>query len=305
VFTIGEPLCFAPDPRFLAVFNTNFTVEYWDAASGNRVGNFRIPVRVAPSDRVAASPDGRWVAHVSAAGTARVWDRDSGEQVGEIALDSPAKLPWGDFSPDGRWLLVSSDTRGRGGGGWALLWEHQRGDCRRLPGADVYRPSFSRDGKLLATGFGKNVRIWSIPDLKPLATLRGHGSTINGLAFSPDGTLLASIERELEIRLWEVATGRLRHVSNASGSANGLLDAAFSPDGRTLASGASGLVELWNVATGKKILSFKGLSRYVAGATFAPNGRSLVVGGFWPTVPIVLFRAPSLDEIDAAKGAAR
>ena len=187
-----------------------------------------------------------------------------------------------------------------------MVWDFRRGERRTLPGADVYQPSFSPKGNILATGFGNDVQLWSVPDLKPLATLPGHKWTIDGLAFSPDGALLASMGRQSDIRLWDVTTGRLRRLFSGKPGNGGLRHAAFSPDGRTLAAGIGASLALWNVATGNVVLPIGSEKLYLIGPMFSPDGNTLVIGGAqgMPTLePVELLRAPSLEQIEAAEKA--
>jgi WD40 repeat protein len=150
------------------------------------------------------------------------------------------------------------------------------------------------------------VQLWSVPELKPLARLKGHTSTINGVAFSSDGALLASMGRNSDIRLWDLATGRLKLLFAENQSGNGLRHAAFSPGGRTLASGTSVSLALWNVAAGRVVLPLAGKQRYLSAPMFSPDGNTLVIGGGQglPTMrPVELLQAPSLAEIEAAEKA--
>ena len=100
---------------------------------------------------------------------------------------------------------------------------------------------------------------------------------ILGLAISPTGTYWAAVSRRGKIQVWEDEGRTLRHGWQA------YVDViwhhlAFSPDGRTLATGGTGGggVKLWDVITGTLLWS-KWLTRSVVGLAFSPNGRVLAI----------------------------
>jgi len=301
---VGMPLQFSPDGRTLAVRGAGSVVEFWDVYSGNRVGSFSHPDPLHRPKVVAVAPDGQRVATVQTNGLARVWNRDSGDLVAELVLDPPPIEPWVVFSPDGLLLAISCHSQDGGGGGWTVVWDLQRRELHNLPGQDCYLPVFSPDGQVLATGYGIDIQLWTVAGLRPLATLPGQHWTMRSLAFSPDGTMLASSGRSRDIVLWDVATaGRLALLS--ANSQNQLCPAgAYSPDGRTLASWTGTVARVWNVATGRLLFSIGSLDRYGSHPIFSPDGNTLVVGGSnvaKEPAPIRVLRAPSWAEIDPAE----
>lgn len=118
--------------------------------------------------------------------------------------------------------------------------------------------SVSADGKLLASaGNDGLVKIWSLPDLKPVRSLAGHGCHVYNVAFHPSGQL-ASCDLKGVVKLWDVAKAAAIRDMDAKvlhkydetfradiGGARGM---AFSPDGAWLA--CCGITDVTNAFAG-------------------------------------------------------
>ena len=116
-----------------------------------------------------------------------------------------------------------------------------------------------------------------------VSTLEGHGSAVNSVCFSPDGSLLASGSWDDTIRLWDVRTGK--RLRTLTGHLDGVLSVCFSPDGNLLASGSwDDTIRLWDVRTGKRLRTLTGHKSNVNSVSFSPDGSLLASGSSDETI---------------------
>ncbi|HFQ93446.1 MAG TPA: hypothetical protein ENK32_05520, partial [Anaerolineae bacterium] len=109
-------------------------------------------------------------------------------------------------------------------------------------------------------------------------TLAGHTDWVTAVAFSPDGQLVATAGLDNSIKIWDAATGQLRHdLTEHTATVN---DLAFSPDGRHLASASDdGLILVWDTAAGTVVWALQGEDDGAArSVAYHPDGKRLAAG---------------------------
>jgi len=148
---------------------------------------------------------------------------------------------------------------------------------------------FSPDGKVLAVGGYREVRLIDAASGNILATLSGHSNYVRSIAFSPDGKLLAaaggSPQLEGEIKIWDLQSHQL--LKTLGGHKDCIYSIAWSPDGKLIASGSyDKMVKLWDVAAGKELLNLQDHIDAVFAVAFSPDGKRLASASQDRTVKI-------------------
>nr|MDZ8047853.1 serine/threonine-protein kinase [Nostoc sp. DedQUE02] len=131
--------------------------------------------------------------------------------------------------------------------------------------------------------------------------LKGHSSDVNSVAFSPDGTTLASASDDKTIKLWNIASGE--EIRTLQGHSNWIWAVGFSPDSKTLASGsADTTIKLWNLETGKLIRTLQGHTDGVTSVAFSPDGKTLASGSASKDMKIKLWNLETGKLISTLEG---
>jgi WD40 repeat protein len=259
-------IAFSPDSSRLATVGRDQLVHIWDAASGDRLAT--ITGYGTPLQAVRYSPDGASVVTLSQqeylrADVVSLWNANDGVRRWQHD-DDWSNSEWGGgmaFHPDGSRLIVA----GRLEGG-LLQFDVQTGEPSTLMVEDlpedsvVYQVAYTPDGsRVVISHFGPGIRVWDTVTgqlVHYLTREDSEGLGVVALVVSPDGTLLAanssvSLEQG-RVSLWELTSGTfIRDLPTETGN---VLTVAFSPDGRLIAAGGiTGVVHLWEAATGREI----------------------------------------------------
>ena len=144
--------------------------------------------------------------------------------------------------------------------------------------------AFSPIDKVLATVGNTQIYLWECisngASWCQKAILTGHTSFVSSVAFSPDGSLIASGSGDQTIRIYDARSGQ--HKTTLTGHTRYVSSVAFNLDGRTLASGSyDGTIRLWDVVTGEEKITLTGHNSSVTSVAFSPDGKTLASSGGW------------------------
>lgn len=160
--------------------------------------------------------------------------------------------------------------------------------------------AFSADGRLLAIAAGgRSIKIIESASGREVTTLApDRGMQVYSVAFSPDGRTVAASLLEMKsgvnltapptdysfgeyytfaLRLWDATTGR--EIATITDHVDNVMAIAFSPDGRTLASGGfDAKIRLWDAQTGREKGMLAGHNLAVNAIDFSPDGKMIASG---------------------------
>ncbi len=172
------------------------------------------------------------------------------------------------FSPDGTILATGSFRE-------VVLWSVDKKTilARITDFADkVNDIAWSPKGDLFATAGGAptedgEIRIFDKVGKLVLNFKSPHSDSVFGVAFSPDGTKLASASADRFVRIFELPGGKL--IKSFEGHTQHVLDVAWGPDGKRFASaGADSLIKIWDLDKGERVRELKNHKNQVTRLAF-------------------------------------
>ncbi len=283
--SLGTPLAvltavFSPDGSRVAAGGDGTNVTIWQA--GEPFGAYRLSehhadvnaVAFSENDRMVATGAGNW----ATGGDSRVilWDRESHRAIRYLEGHHGPVYTVA-FHPNGEWIASSgADHR-------IITWDISSGELLREFSAEPHRNgvraiAYDPSGARLVSGgwdgdddMPSVAVVWDTDSGTPLQTLKQHGGVIDIVAWSPDGSLVASGCRDGNTRVWDPNTGALVHELVADdGWAFGL---AFDPSRPRIATAhSSGAIHVWDLTSGERIDTLVGHSIRANKVTYSPDG---------------------------------
>jgi WD40 repeat protein len=289
---------FTPDGKTLITAGREGQIRLTDLGTGKKVRD--LGKHRSWPEALAATADGKRVASAGQDGVIHVWDAATGADA--VPLNGHASVLWHlATSADGKTVLTE------GGDEVIHVWDAAGTERRRIAaGARVLGLALAPDGRHVVATIGDyerpmgSLRVWDVStgaDASPTGFPKALPA--GGFQFTPDGrTLVAFAERKLSAWAWPAGT-KLWAAETPKPTAQGVnaVNAvAMAPDGRhfvvqgyrswyreerglRFGYAADGFVELWEIATGKRVRRLVEGQSVFNRSMFAPDGSLIHSGG--------------------------
>jgi WD40 repeat protein len=188
------------------------------------------------------------------------------------------------FAPDGRSLAIVGDGPANSlGAPQTMIWQLPDGKLTVVDIQDSLELAYAPNEGTLLIWTAESIHIFDPNTAVRVATFDEYGTSVDSLAFSPDGKTLAanSSNPHLTARLWGTEDGQLeKKIEDPNNQGSGTATDSFSPDGQMLWAQGS----FWNVKDGARLTKLESALRKVAppyipaSVAFSPDGKMLAIG---------------------------
>jgi WD40 repeat protein len=262
--------------RILTIQMFESEVHIWDGVTGSPVSVLKGSADII--DDATFSPDGAQVVTRGSDLTARIWDTASGRQL-QVLRGHTESITAATFVEAGNAVLtVSNDNTVR-------LWDSSTGEetavfsghDAAVTNADrlIRTVMLSPDSKTLLTysDWDKTARIWNVELQSDSLVLLGAGHRASSVSFNSINNDVIIAAQDNTIRVLDSDTGEETREFRDDGFI--FTQASYSSDGRRILAIAGGAVDIFDVATNSRILTFSAHSEAIIAATFSPDGQRI------------------------------
>lgn len=247
---------FSPDGKMIASGGSgNPAIQLWDIEKRTLLSELSFTKRRDSVNTIAFSEDGNTLIHLHNSGLITHWDVESNERLYDTEHIAPYTAAAFSSHRDN---IVTGNRDGK-----IRFWhtkdvKKQVNEKRDLNLDEVFKNRLN--------DFKENVdrEIWSV-------------------AFSPDGTTVATGSFDNSVRIWNTEDSKIK--TTLKGHNEWILSVAFSRNGDVLASGdAEGIIKLWDITTEQELNTLKGHTSGICALTYSPDGKSLASGSYDGTI---------------------
>ena len=254
---------FSPDRKILAgIFREK--IYLWDTITGKQLTRLEVPN--SRFKTIVFNSDGKTIATIGYDSTIRLLDVLTGIETGKLS-----RYVYGSenfvFAPDSNTVITANrnDT--------VELWDTESEKVKqKIKTKSALCIALSPDGKILAVGGYDGLHLFDAITGAYIAKLGGHIRGVSRIAFSRDGSYIASSGAE-ELFIWDTESkSRLLSIDGHMG----IWGMAYSPEGDTIATSIREKIFFWDLNDGKnKALIFAGHHSWYTDIAFSPDGTTL------------------------------
>jgi WD40 repeat protein len=297
-------------------------IRIWQIWLGIQVKAIRDP-QALNLRRLAFSPDGKKILGANFSRTIHCWDVDTGThlfdlcghptQVGHIHFDNSGQIisscleqirVWNlqtgaclrsiDFAADcGKGAAYHAPFVATGSdNGTIHLWNVETGKCISTAGGCAPRMislATNPHNSIVASGKDDgSLSLWNLGELGELLnpiTIQAHQGLAGGLAFSPNGKLVASTGNDRIIKVWDASTGA--HLQSFEGHTDYIPQLIFADDRTIWSRGFDATTRSWDLETGKQEIFTALQPQWVLVLARSPDCKWLAFGSYTPTFSLL------------------
>lgn len=247
----------SPDGTRLVSADADGDLILWDVQTGDLLRRFS-SFHSGAVNKVVFSPNGTRVASASADNLLALWNVADGT-IHRVLEGHVGPVNDVSFNGEGTRVVSASND------GTARVWNAQSGDGMRVIDAaaganvNILSVAFSpvRDDRFVTGDSGGIMRLWNADGGAEVLVYEGHDAAVNGVAYSPDGGMIATAGADSSIILWRaVASERSATFNEHTGPVRSV---TFTPNGAgLLTAGADGTLRLWDINRAEEVRRFVG-----------------------------------------------
>ncbi|MBD2607035.1 TIR domain-containing protein [Scytonema hofmannii FACHB-248] len=286
-------LSFSPDQQTIASAGGDGTIKLWKH-DGELIGTLleghKDTVR-----SVSFNSDGQILASGGNDGIVRLWKKKDGtwkedenwRKTLSVSKEKVKQVFVVSFSRDGKLLAAAGE------GGTVKIWQLDGELIASLTDPndpyEVYSISFNPISPIIATSYGRKVKLWRWKDGKGevIQVFDEHKDEVTSVDFSPDGQILASGSLDGTVKLWQLNGNQKALITTLTDelcdeqnqNVCGVRSVSFSRDGNLASGGQNNTVKLWqhdgDWKKKKSPTTLVGHSNYVTSVTFSKDGQTL------------------------------